>query len=232
MALEARSVRDLGDMRLSRRTLKDSAEALLRSALLDGAMKPGEVYSANSLARTLEISNSPVREAMMTLAERGLLELVRNRGFRVVEMTLEDRLEVYELRRLIEVEAVRRAAGLRLSEDAASELRRLAEATIEAFGDGSEGKISDYLEADHQFHMYIVDLLGNRRWSGMVERLRDQSRINGFYMHLRECGMVRRTAEEHIALADAIVSRDVQLASEVMDRHLEYARPVPPGDKA
>ncbi|GAB3700821.1 GntR family transcriptional regulator [Corynebacterium nasicanis] len=221
---------DLETVRLSKRTLKDSAEALIRRALLDGVMKPGEVYSANSLARTLEISNSPVREAMMTLAERGLLELVRNRGFRVVEMTLEDRLEVYELRRLIEVEAVRRVAGLRLSESVATELRRLADMTIVAFGEGGEGLISEYLEADHQFHMYIVDLLGNRRWSDMVERLRDQSRINGFYMHLREAGMVKRTAEEHLALADAIISRDVQRAAEVMDRHLEYARPVPPAE--
>ncbi|MDO5499483.1 MAG: GntR family transcriptional regulator [Propionibacteriaceae bacterium] len=217
-------MRDLEELKLSRRTLKDSAETLIRRALLDGQMKPGEVYSANSLARTLEISNSPVREAMMTLTERGLLELVRNRGFRVVEMTLEDRLEVYELRRLIEVEAVRRVAGLRLSADVAEELRRLASATIDAFGDGGVGSISEYLEADHQFHMYIVDLLGNRRWSEMIERLRDQSRINGFYMHLREAGKVRRTAEEHVALADAIISRDVQRASEVMDHHLQYAR--------
>lgn len=218
-------MRGMEDIRLSKMTLKDSAEMLIRRALLDGVMSPGEVYSANALARSLEISNSPVREAMMTLSERGLLELVRNRGFRVVELSVDDRLEVYELRRLIEVEAVRRVAGMQLSGAAGARLRDLAQATVDAIHDNERGSMSEYLEADHQFHMYVVQLLGNHRWVDMVERLRDQSRINGFYMHLREAGMVRRTAQEHVDLADAIVSRDVQRATEIMAGHLAYAKP-------
>jgi DNA-binding GntR family transcriptional regulator len=94
-------------------TLKDSAEEIVRRALLSGSMKPGQIYSANSLSAQLGVSNSPTREAMLALAGKGLLEVVRNRGFRVVEMSDRDKQEVYDLRLLIEVEAVRRvtAAG-------------------------------------------------------------------------------------------------------------------------
>src|SRR5690625_659178 len=91
-------------------TLKDSTEALIRRALISGEMHPGEIYSANKLAGQLQISNSPVREAMMSLVHSGLLELVRNRGFRVVELTEEDKREVYALRLQVEVEAGRRGA--------------------------------------------------------------------------------------------------------------------------
>ena len=49
---------------------------------MSGDMQPGKIYSANALATQLGVSNSPVREAMMALSEKGLLEVVRNRGFR------------------------------------------------------------------------------------------------------------------------------------------------------
>src|SRR3954452_14449028 len=96
---------------LQRLTLKDSAEEIVRRALLSGTMKPGQIYSANSLSAQLGVSNSPTREAMLALAGKGLLEVVRNRGFRVVEMSAQDKQEVYDLRLLIEVEAVRRVAA-------------------------------------------------------------------------------------------------------------------------
>lgn len=206
---------------LSRSTLKDSTEALIRRALLSGAMKPGEIYSANGLAARLGVSNSPAREAMMSLANKGLLELVRNRGFRVVELTDRDKQEVYDLRRLIEVEAVRRVAAAGVPAEQAALLRTLTERTVEAAG--ADG-MPEYLEADQRFHVALVDLLGNSRWTAIVENLRDQSRINGSY-HLQERGLVRSSAEEHRGITEAVVAGEPELAAQRMVRHLDYARP-------
>lgn len=206
-------------------TLKDSAERLIFRSLLEGSMKPGEVYSANSLAKELEISNSPVREAMMSLSDRGLLEPVRNRGFRVVELSPADRTEVYDLRMLIEVEAVRRAARLKLSPETADKLRELAQATVDSLPGEGDSHVVEYLEADHEFHLFMVDLVGNSRWSWMVRWLRDQSRINGVYAHLEDSSIASETAAEHLAIADAVISRDVELAVSLMQRHLSYAHP-------
>ncbi|APT84596.1 GntR family transcriptional regulator [Corynebacterium aquilae DSM 44791] len=208
-----------------RPTLKGSAEALIRKALLDGSMRPGEIYSANALSSSLKISNSPVREAMMSLADRGLLEPVRNRGFRVVEMSPKDRQEVYDLRRLIEVEAVQRVAMAGVSEAVGDRLQQLAQRTVDILEQVSEGDIFDYLEADHDFHMYLISQVGNARWTRLVGQLRDQSRINGAYIHLREKGLLMQSAREHLELVDAIIGRDGQRAADVMVRHLEYARP-------
>lgn len=209
---------------LDKRTLKDSTENLIRELLLKGAMKPGEIYSANALAKELNVSNSPVREAMMALAGRGLLETVRNRGFRVVELSDSDVQEIYSLRKLIEVEAVRNVAAMKLSPEQQEQLLALARATDERGGAATPDAMYEYLEADHSFHIYLVSLLGNGRWTQMVSELRDQSRINGYYLHLMEYDRIARTASEHLNLADAIVSRDVQGAVEAMIRHLEYAK--------
>lgn len=206
---------------LSRPTLKDSTEALIRRALLSGAMKPGEIYSANALAARLGVSNSPAREAMMSLANKGLLELVRNRGFRVVELTDRDRQEVYDLRRLVEVEAVRRVAESGVTAEDAVLLRRLTEETVAAAA--ADGML-EYLEADQRFHAALVGLLGNARWTAIVENLRDQSRINGSY-HLQERGLLKSSAAEHRGITEAVVAGDPELAAERMVRHLDYARP-------
>lgn len=211
---------DIGQL-TARATLKESTEAIIRRALLDGTMQPGEIYSANKLAARLGISNSPAREAMITLADKGLLEPVKNRGYRVVDMTDRDKQEVYDLRVLIEVEAVRRAALASIEAHRVTHLRELAQATRQA---AAAGDTVEYLEVDQRFHAELVNLVGNRRWVQIVENLRDQSRINGAY-HLKLRGVLEETAREHEQIAEAVIAGDARRAVELMTRHLEYARP-------
>lgn len=206
---------------LQHSTLKDSTEAMLRRALLDGEMKPGGIYSANAIAAQLGLSNSPVREAMMSLVNRGLLELVRNRGFRVVELDDKDKREVYDLRLLVEVEAVRRISSRGIDKQQAAELRALALKTI----DLTKASLSEYLEADQEFHLKLVEILGNRRWLEIVEQLRDQSRVNGSYEHLKGDGKLLASAKEHEQITNAVIDGEPDLAAALMIQHLEYARP-------
>jgi DNA-binding GntR family transcriptional regulator len=206
---------------LTRSTLKDSTEALIRRALLRGAMQPGAIYSANSLATSLGVSNSPAREAMMSLTNKGLLELVRNRGFRVVQLTDRDKQEVYDLRRLIEVEAIRRVADAGVPTNQVALLRRLTEESVVAAGTDD---LVEYLEADQRFHTALVGMLGNHRWTAIVENLRDQSRINGSYL-LQERGLQQSSALEHREIVEAVIAGDAAKAADLMIRHLDYARP-------
>lgn len=211
--------------RLSQATLKQSTQSLIREMLFSGAMVPGEIYSANSLAAHLGISNSPAREAMMALAAQGLLEPVRNRGFRVVELTDKDRQEVYEMRVLIEVEAVRQAATRDIGQEVIDKICDLAQRTVEAAPTADNDSSLLYLEVDHEFHMALVDALDNPRWSKIVSNLRDQSRVNGAYRHLTNFDGFRKTAREHLAIAQAVADRDPETAAQLMVKHLDYARP-------
>jgi len=208
-------------LRLQRGTLKDEALGVVRAALLSGEMKPGRIYSANSLAAQLGVSNSPVREAMMELAAKGLLEVVRNRGFRVVEMSAADRQEVYDLRMMVEVPAVLTVAQRGLNDDEQAVVRGLAQATLDS---AHPDRMPEYLDADQAFHMGIVELLGNRRLNAIVENLRDQSRVRGSY-HLAERGVLRQSAEEHLPIVEALIAGDAARLEALMVEHLDYARP-------
>ncbi|MDN6740766.1 MAG: GntR family transcriptional regulator [Corynebacterium casei] len=210
---------------LSQSTLKQSTQNLIRQLLFSGIMVPGEIYSANSLASHLGISNSPAREAMMALAAIGLLEPVRNRGFRVVELSEHDRYEVYEMRVLIEVEAARQAATRDIGIEAIENIVRLAQRSIEALPSTREDPALPYLNADHDFHMAVVDSIGNSRWSKTISNLRDESRVNGAYRYLKDSQGLQHSAREHVDIAKAVQERDPEKAAALMLKHLEYARP-------
>ena len=210
---------------LSQSTLKQSTQNLIRQLLFSGIMVPGEIYSANSLASHLGISNSPAREAMMALAAIGLLEPVRNRGFRVVELSEHDRYEVYEMRVLIEVEAARQAAARDIGHRQIEKIVQLAHRSIEALPPTREDPALPYLNADHDFHMAVVDSIGNSRWSKTISNLRDESRVNGAYRYLEDNQGLQHSAREHIDIAKAVQERDPEKAAALMLKHLEYARP-------
>lgn len=206
---------------LTHSTLKESIESIIRRALISGEMHPGEIYSANKLATELQVSNSPVREAMMSLVNSGLLELVRNRGFRVVELTEKDKREVYELRLHVEVDAVRRIAERGVTKEEAEHISQMSQETVNL----AKAPLVDYLEADQQFHLALVGLLGNKRWLEIVENLRDQSRVNGYYTFLKDNDHIVHSAKEHQRIAQAVITGEPELAAALMVQHLEYARP-------
>jgi len=206
---------------LAQSTLKESIEQLLRRALVSGEMHPGEIYSANKMATQLQVSNSPVREAMMSLAHSGLLELVRNRGFRVVELTEDDKREVYELRLHIEVEAIRRVTDRGITDDQAKHISDLSQQTVDLVND----PLIDYLEADQRYHLALIELLDNKRWLDFVKNLRDQSRVNGYYSFLEDNDHLVNSANEHQRITQAVIRGESEMAAALMVQHLEYARP-------
>src|SRR5215510_14611698 len=96
---------------LRQTNLLDQALAVLKLRLISGDLAPGEIYSAAGLAAELGVSNSPIREAMLTLVNQGLMEAVRNRGFRVIPLDDNDRREIYEMRTLLEIPATAALSG-------------------------------------------------------------------------------------------------------------------------
>ena len=97
--------------------LTDQAITRLRTAILGGELKPGELYSATQLGEWLGVSRTPIREALQQLATTGLVVVERNKGMRVRSTTLEDLVEVFQVRLMLEVPVARRAAAVRTAAD-------------------------------------------------------------------------------------------------------------------
>ncbi|MFI9274214.1 GntR family transcriptional regulator [Kitasatospora sp. NPDC052896] len=199
--------------------LRDQVAHALRAALISGELRPGVVYSAPALAADFGVSATPVREAMLDLAREGLVEAVRNKGFRVTELTERDLDDFTEIRALIEVPTVARLASTATREQLA-ELRPVAEEIVTA---ARAHDLIGYLEADRRFHLALLGLAGNARLVEVVGDLRKRSRLYGL-TRLDQRGELVSSAEEHLELLDLLLAGDSAAVEACMVRHLGHIR--------
>jgi DNA-binding GntR family transcriptional regulator len=200
-------------------SLREQVGHALRAALVTGQLKPGQVYSAPALAGQFGVSATPVREAMLDLAKEGLVEVARNKGFRVVPVGERDLDEYTQLRRLIEVPTVCALAG-RISPAAAERLRDKAKAIVDA---AATGDLLGYIEADRAFHLDLLGLAGNRHLVSVVAELRDRSRLYGLG-DLAHGGGLIESAEEHLTLLEHLAAGEQSAAEHLITHHLGHLR--------
>ncbi|MDL5204538.1 GntR family transcriptional regulator [Streptomyces sp. ALI-76-A] len=188
----------------------------LRTALVAGELRPGEVYSAPALGERFGVSATPVREAMQQLALEGAVEVVPNRGFRVVMRGARELAELAEVRALIEVPVMLRLARTVPAERWA-ELRPLAEATVRA---ASSGCPATYAESDRSFHRALLTLAGNEQLVQIAEELhrRAQWPLMGGPRARGRAELVADAAE-HMALLEALIARDVDVVRSLVGEH-------------
>lgn len=167
----------------------------------------------------LGVSNSPVREAMLTLVNQGLLEIVRNRGFRVVPRSDKERRNIYDLRILLEIPSMIKLSTLSAKvEQRKDEFSKIASDMVSF---AKAGDIVGYLDMDKKFHVGLLGLLENDQLVSIVGNLRDQTRQYGLKA-LSERGDLVKSAEEHQPILDAILATDGKLTSKLMTNHLSH----------
>lgn len=204
---------------LDRTSLRDRARRAIHGSIVAGHVVAGELYPVSYFATQLGVSATPIREALFDLAGEGLIEVVRNRGFRVPSLSEHDLDELYELRLLLELPAVVRVARERAPLDKPL-LRRLA---AELVTQARQRQVVDFLWTDRTFHLEVISGLGNRRLVEAVARLRDEARLHGI-ANLAESGKLVHTAAEHGQLLDALESGEPELVEEQMRLHLRHTR--------
>lgn len=196
-------------------TTTDRIFASLRESIVTGEFPAGSLHSIYRLADLLEVSRTPVREAVLRLADIGLVTIERNRGVRIRGVTVADVREVFELRLMIEVPAAAFAAA---HADAATvssvcgaldDMRRFAELDDEP----------QFTAHDRLLHHAIGAATGNARLQAEVATLRDSIQARGASTIRRSRGMAE-LAMEHAPIVDAISMRDPEAAAAHMEQHL------------
>ena len=203
-------------------SLRQQVAHALRAAMVTGEMRPGVVYSAPALATDFGVSATPVREAMLDLAKEGLVEAVRNKGFRVTELSEQELDEITQIRALIEVPTVgeisrRCDAGMAPLVEALRPVAREIEALA------VEKDLIGYVEADRRFHLGLLGLGGNAHLVALVGELRARSRLFGL-QQLAERGQLVHSAREHEQLVDLVLTRQDQAAETLMRQHIRHVR--------
>ena len=203
-------------------TLSEQVFRALQAAIVAGELRPGCKISEPELARTYGISRGPLREALHRLEGQRLLVRVPHVGARVVSLTPDELIELYEVRESLEGMACRLAAE-RMSEAEIAELRQVL-ATHEQDESFQAGVGYYQQEGDFDFHYKIIQGSGNKTLAKLLcDELYQLVRM----YRIRFSTTPNRPTQaftEHHRILEAIANRDGELAELLMRRHIAASR--------
>ncbi|MGO4228859.1 GntR family transcriptional regulator [Arthrobacter sp. YAF34] len=208
---------------VSRQVLADHVYQELLASLMDGRLEPGAAVSIDGTARELDVSPTPVREALARLEHTGMVRRVALKGYRVAPMyTREDFAELMEARLAIEPVNARLACA-RLTPAHRDALAKAVADLKKAPRGPSFAEYRDYLEADERFHRLIAEQTGNQFMVAAYAAL------GGQVQRFRLFGGVgitdaEQAIAEHQSVLDALSSGDPEKAAAAMAEHVQKVR--------
>lgn len=183
--------------------------------ILAGELAPGDKLIEAAIAESLGISRGPVREAFRMLEEAGLVRQEKNRGVFVRHIPLDEALEIYDLRAMMD-----ESVGRLLADKITPEQLKAARAMVDAMERAVKaGDADSYHLLNLQFHDTLVDFAGNRKLSVLYRRLINELSLFR-RMNLAAVGALPTSAGEHRAILKAIASGDAQAAGAAMRQHV------------
>jgi DNA-binding GntR family transcriptional regulator len=189
----------------------------IRAGVLDGTFAPQSQLAEVELARQLQVSRGPVREAMQRLIQEGLLRSERNRGVFVVELDDDDARDIYVARA-----AVEKAAAVRVARRADPDDLAALDDVIARLQEAVENSWAEVVEIDLEFHTTIVERCNSERLQRMFRTLAAETRLclvrlERFYP---DKGNV---VTEHKDILAAIRAGNEGLVRQLIDRHMDEA---------
>lgn len=199
----------------SRVRLVDEVAQELRERIYAGTYEAGMQLRQEQLAEELQVSRTPLREALRVLEREGLLKSEPGRGARVVSADVKKLLDAYQLREVIDGLAARLAAG---SKDEAAR-RRLTEMTAEQQSSFEPWHPAEYVVRNVEFHVAVIELSGNEYVAGQIPLVRMTSQV---FMPVGPMEKERATlaVSEHQLVAAAIAAGDAEEAERLARAHI------------
>lgn len=201
------------------RTLADTAYSSLKRDILDFRLAPGDRFTETEIAERLQVSRTPVREALFRLEREGYLEVRQRNGWLVKPLDFNTLDHFYELRSVLEAAAVHILCAPGQAPDPLRALRPLAEVWLVQEADRSQD--CEWLaDLDERFHVELVAAAGNpeiaRVHRAATERIRIVRRLD-----FTQPDRIGKTYEEHGAILAAVLAGDGALAAALLQAHIQ-----------
>ncbi len=203
----------------ARSSLTEEAYRQLKKEILENRMIPGFQAFESELAARLNMSRTPVREAVIRLQEEGLVEVIPRRGIRVLPLSPEDMQEIYVVLTCVESEAAALIARQRPSRE---ELEPLTCATNDMEQALERDDLESWAEADDRYHKELLGLCHNKRLVAIALNYLDQAkRVRMFTLRLRKHPV--QSTQDHKDQVEAILLGDADKIRDSYRKHRERA---------
>lgn len=201
-----------------KRNYKDQILESLKTAILSSQFEPDRIYSTTDLVEAFGASRTPVREALLSLEQAGLITVQRGIGFQITSPSVEERREALEARKLLEIPIMARLAG-DLTDDQLATVDTLL-ARVGAAGEQND--VAEFLVRDYDFHMFFFTTYGNRHLCSIIENLRNVQRVPVLSTGVTEGGLAERQ-RHHVEIVNALKNADADAVRHWVQVHLEYS---------
>jgi len=199
-------------------TAQETALKSVRKMLATGKLKPGQQIIQDALAARLSVSRVPVREALKTLQAEGRVVHDPHRGYFVASLNVDDLTEIYQLRTILEDEALRVGIPNATPADVAA-IKGFHEEGIAA---GLKGDVPQMAAFNRKFHMAIYSLCHQERLISMIEKLWDS--LDAYrVLFLNDSGNRDRTNDDHSQMIQSVKQKDVKESLKIQAAHREHA---------
>ena len=189
---------------IQREILRDKIFEVLKTRILDGTLAPGERIIESTIARQLQVSRAPLREALWLLANMGLVHLRPHQGAFVARLSREDVAEIFEIRETLETHAAKKVRA-----SLTPDRRKRLEAAFAALEDAARDRdVARCTHADMDFHRTLCELSGNRHLTEILNDISTRFFAYELIRDLRNPGSYQfdEKVEEHRELLHLIVS--------------------------
>ncbi len=201
--------------------LADDVYEAIFNKLMALEIAPGARITMDGLVRELEVSHTPIREALGRLEGEGLVAKTHLVGYSAApQITRKHFDELYDLRLLLEPDAARRAAR-RIDDERMRRLRETADQMRKLAGRRERSSYSGFARFDADFHDQILEIAGNELIRDTLARLHIHFHIFRLMFHTR---VTEEALTEHEALLAALSSADARGAERAMREHIERSR--------
>lgn len=207
--------------RLDSIPLSDHVYQVLRDSILEGVFEPHDHLVQVQLAKELDVSRTPVRDALQRLSQEGIIRSVGARGYVVSSLTPRDILDVYDVRLALEVEAAIIAVGLDLVTEAdLEEMRRITDLMARI-----ETQTTSYYDLNRDFHMILTRICPNRLIHKILDEIWALPVSMRIFRHEIESVIdVQAMLAEHEGIIDAVSQKNTDLLRQRLREHLVQAR--------
>jgi len=199
-------------------TAQEAVLAELRRLLVTGELAPGAPVRQEAVAERLGVSRVPVREALKVLEGEGALVYAPHRGYVVAELSVDDLVEVYRLRELLEAEAIRVAVPRLTDVDVSA----IGAAAHDVDAAGRAGDLVAMTAANRDFHFLLFDAAGMTRLSRTLRQLWDATDVYRA-VYFGATGNRERVHADHAELLAALRARDVRRAVAAQKSHRDHS---------
>jgi len=201
---------------IQKKTLHQEIANNLREMIMSGELREGDKIKEDELCTVMEISKTPLREALRVLSAEGLIRLIPNRGSYVTTPTFEEIKEMFDVMSVLEGVCARTAAEKMSSGD----FKKLEDIHHQLEKNFRLKDQKQYIHHNNLYHAFVQELAGNKTLNQIVNGLRQKILLCRF-KSLNLSGRFKQSIQEHRDLLEAFRNRDAEKAELLMKSHMK-----------